>query len=59
MASSSTRKWRSKIGTVRIASLPPTGERWTAVGWEKDLRGKMAPRMADLGSMMDPKQFVS
>jgi len=50
--------WRSKIGTVLLPSVPTTNERWTAVGWEKDLRGKTAPRMADLGSMMDPKRLA-
>jgi ubiquitin-like modifier-activating enzyme ATG7 len=52
--SSST--WKSVIGTVTLPSpieLPGQG-RWSIVGWEKDTRGKLAPRLADLGSMMDP-----
>lgn len=33
-----------------LGQVPPT------VGWEKNLHGKLAPRMVDLGGMMDPKR---
>ncbi len=57
--SSTTTSWKSMIGTVKLPSsieLPAPGQRWSVVGWEKDGRGKLAPRLADLGSMMDPKR---
>lgn len=27
-------------------------------GWERNASGKLAPRMADLGALMDPKRSV-
>lgn len=30
----------------------------TAVGWEKNTAGKLGPRMADLGGLMDPKRLA-
>ncbi|KAL7007154.1 Autophagy protein 7 [Cystobasidiomycetes sp. EMM_F5] len=35
-----------------LGQVPPT------VGWEKNLHGKLAPRMVDLGGMMDPKRLA-
>lgn len=34
------------------------GARPTAVGWEKNARGVLASRVADLGSTMDPKRYL-
>jgi ubiquitin-like modifier-activating enzyme ATG7 len=28
-----------------------------SVGWEKNAAGKLAPRLADLAPMMDPKRY--
>ena len=38
------------------AYLPQNAQVPIAVGWEKDLREKLAPRMVDLGAMMDPRR---
>jgi hypothetical protein len=47
------------MGTVSLTTGPELvdGARWNTVGWEKDTRGKTAPRLADLSSMMDPKRY--
>lgn len=29
-----------------------------AVGWEKNTAGKLAPKLADLGALMDPKRLA-
>lgn len=34
-------------------AVPPA-----AVGWERNSQGKLASRVADLGSTMDPKQYA-
>ena len=36
-----------------------TGAKPTAVGWEKNVQGKLGPRVADLAPMMDPTRCVS
>lgn len=28
----------------------------SAVGWERNAQGKLAPKVADLGPLMDPKR---
>ena len=51
---SAGRTWKSVVGTLSGASA----ERPSAVGWEKTAQGKLAPRMADLGSVMDPVRLA-
>lgn len=52
--------WKSRVGTIFIGpeSVPAKGgdvsTRPSAVGWEKNVQGKLGPRMADLAPMMDP-----
>lgn len=40
------------LGTLTAYNLKDP----VSVGWEKNQAGKLAPRMADLGSMMDPRR---
>ncbi|EKM57005.1 uncharacterized protein PHACADRAFT_254465 [Phanerochaete carnosa HHB-10118-sp] len=50
---------RSRVGVVTgLASVQGTGERPSAVGWEKNPQGKLAPRVADLAPTMDPKRLA-
>ncbi|KAF7316230.1 Autophagy-related protein [Mycena indigotica] len=50
--------WKSRIGVVHITPSPESGGRPSAVGWEKNPQGKLAPRMADLAPMMDPTRLA-
>jgi ubiquitin-like modifier-activating enzyme ATG7 len=56
----SDKSWKSRFGVITIASS--SGEAATtkpsAVGWEKNVQGKLGPRLADLAPMMDPTRFV-
>ncbi|KAJ7927610.1 hypothetical protein B0H13DRAFT_1971142 [Mycena leptocephala] len=49
--------WKSRVGVVHAAP-PAGGARPSAVGWEKTPQGKLAPRVADLAPMMDPKRLA-
>ncbi|GJE98792.1 E1-like protein-activating enzyme [Phanerochaete sordida] len=50
---------RSRVGIVKgPSSAQDTGARPSAVGWEKNPQGKLAPRMADLAPTMDPKRLA-
>ena len=51
--------WRSDASSSRFGILRggPTGtEKQNVVGWEKNVQGKLGPRVADLAPMMDPKR---
>lgn len=54
--------WKSRFGVLSLGSgesvHATTTERPTALGWEKNPHGKLAPRMADLAPMMDPTRYV-
>lgn len=44
----------SIVGNVSLASTAYDPIKPTAVGWEKNTAGKLAPKLADLGALMDP-----
>lgn len=57
-------EWKSRFGTLILgdsAGAPASSDatRPNAVGWEKNPQGKLGPRMADLGGMMDPTRLAS
>lgn len=41
-----------------IAPLPSDATRPSATGWERNAQGKLAPKVADLGPLMDPKRLA-
>lgn len=51
--------WKSRFGTVSLPSQinKPT-TRPSAVGWEKNVQGKLGARLADLAPMMDPSRLA-
>ncbi|PFH53317.1 hypothetical protein AMATHDRAFT_45591 [Amanita thiersii Skay4041] len=60
--------WKSRFGTIHTRSdVDPINIRSdtqlklrpSAVGWEKNTQGKLAPRVADLAPMMDPKRLAN
>lgn len=54
--------WRGDALSSRFGILhggPTSGEKPSAVGWEKNVQGKLGARVADLAPMMDPKRSVS
>ena len=55
----STAGWKSRFGVVKQgAGASEAGTRPSAVGWEKNIQGKLGPRVADLAPMMDPTRCV-
>ena len=52
--------WKSRFGIVKqgAGEMAPLKERPSAVGWEKNIQGKLGARMADLAPMMDPARCV-
>jgi ubiquitin-like modifier-activating enzyme ATG7 len=58
------KSWKSRFGTIYIdatstpAAAGAVATRPSAVGWEKNVQGKLGARMADLAPMMDPSRYV-
>ncbi|KAI0299660.1 E1-like protein-activating [Multifurca ochricompacta] len=53
--------WRGDVSSSRFGVLrggPTSAERPSAVGWEKNVQGKLGARVADLAPMMDPKRLA-
>ena len=46
--------WKSRFGVVKPGAGESAAGRPSAVGWEKNVHGKLGARMADLAPMMDP-----
>ncbi|KAH9829401.1 uncharacterized protein C8Q71DRAFT_911931 [Rhodofomes roseus] len=52
--------FKSRFGVVSQGAGEVAVQTWkpTAVGWEKNVQGKLGPRVADLAPMMDPTRLV-
>lgn len=53
--------WRGDAPSSRFGILrggPTSAEKQNVVGWEKNVQGKLGPRVADLAPMMDPKRLA-
>ena len=51
--------WKSRFGSVSLPSpVDKSTTRPTAVGWEKNVQGKLGARLADLAPMMDPSRLA-
>ena len=53
--------WRGDASSSRVGVLrggPSGTDKPSAVGWEKNVQGKLGARIADLAPMMDPKRSV-
>lgn len=47
------------LGSVSLESASAYEvQKPTAVGWEKNTAGKLGPKLADLGALMDPKRLA-
>ncbi|KAF9268423.1 E1-like protein-activating [Marasmius fiardii PR-910] len=55
--------WKSRFGVVTVgdgmAAVEVKDGRPDAVGWEKNVQGKLSPRVADLAPMMDPTRLAN
>lgn len=54
---------RSRVGTLKLKSAAEgsslaVGGKPRVVGWEKNDKGKLGPRMADLAPLMDPTRWA-
>ncbi|RDX46034.1 E1-like protein-activating [Lentinus brumalis] len=55
----STGGWKSRFGILKQSGTgAATTERPAAVGWEKNIQGKLGARVADLAPMMDPTRLA-
>ncbi|KAH9934441.1 E1-like protein-activating [Epithele typhae] len=54
--------WKSRVGVVKQGAgevvVAAAGTKPSAVGWEKNIQGKLGARMADLAPMMDPARLA-
>ncbi|OSC96919.1 E1-like protein-activating [Trametes coccinea BRFM310] len=54
--------WKSRFGVLKQSSgdsaAAPSTTKPAAVGWEKNIHGKLGPRVADLAPMMDPARLA-
>ncbi|KAI0820396.1 hypothetical protein BC628DRAFT_1397266 [Trametes gibbosa] len=52
--------WKSRFGVVKqgAGEAVSVTARPAAVGWEKNIQGKLGPRIADLAPMMDPTRLA-
>ncbi|EGO00864.1 autophagy-related protein [Serpula lacrymans var. lacrymans S7.3] len=55
---SAGKPWRSRFAIVTSPAAADPTAKPSAVGWEKNPAGKLAPRMADLAPMMDPTRLA-
>ncbi|KAH8827851.1 hypothetical protein DL96DRAFT_1497247 [Flagelloscypha sp. PMI_526] len=51
--------WKSRVFTTTVAAGTDSSSKPTAVGWEKNVQGKLGPRLADLAPMMDPTKLAN
>ncbi|SJL00121.1 related to APG7-component of the autophagic system [Armillaria ostoyae] len=57
--------WKSRIGSLMVSdggsskTAATPDARPSAVGWEKNVQGKLGPRVADLAPMMDPTRLAN
>ena len=51
--------WKSRFGVVKqgAGEAAASTDKPSAVGWEKNIHGKLGARVADLAPMMDPTRY--
>ncbi|KAI8989203.1 E1-like protein-activating [Trametes punicea] len=64
LAPGSQGAWKSRFGVLKQgagegASTATANTKPAAVGWEKNVHGKLGPRVADLAPMMDPARLAN